>query len=168
MTFGNLDLPFNHCDNNELININNSDKYIPNDTPTSSKLPDNVITDQAIRVCNRNSFEDDSNINLSNLVGCEYYSCQDFDKLISNNYKNNVNIFHNNFNGLETKFDYFHNFLTNIASNLDIITITETSQHENNTKFKTNVELDGYSYTLCQQAVIKAELQYILGKDLMS
>ena len=144
MTFGNIDLPFNHCDNNELMKINNLDKYISNDTPNSSKLPENVITNQATRVCNRNSFEDDSNVNLSNLVGCEYYSCEDFNKLISNNYKNNVNIFHNNFNGLETKFAHLHNFLTNVDSNLDIITITETSQYENNTKFNTNVKLDGY------------------------
>ena len=143
MTFGNIIFPFNYCDNNELININNSDKYIPIDKPNSN-LPDHKITEQATRICNRNTFEED-NINLSNLVTCEYYACEDFNNLISNNNKNNVNIFHNNFNGLETKFDYFHNFLTNITSDLDIITITETSEHKNNAKFRTNVDLDGYS-----------------------
>ena len=144
MTFGNFIFPFNYCDNNELININNLDKYIPNEKPNSN-LPDHTITEQAIRVCNRNTFEEDNNINFSNLVTCEYYSCEDFDNIISKNNKNIVNIFHNNFNGLETKIDYFRNFLSNITSDFDIITITETSELKNNAKFRTNVDLDGYS-----------------------
>ena len=88
---------------------------------------------------------DDYNINLSNLDNCKYYSCQDFDNSLSKNNKNNVNIFHNNLNGLECKFDQFHNWITSNSTDLDFIAITETSQHKNNTKFKTNVEIAGYS-----------------------
>ena len=142
MTFGNnIDFPFNYCNNNDLINTNNSDKITPIDTPVTN-LPDYKITDQAIRASNRNSFDEDYNINLSNLVSCKYFSCQDFDNLLLKNNKNNVNIFHNN---LEYKFDQFHNWLTSNSIDLDFIAITETSQHKNNIKFNTNVEIDGYS-----------------------
>ena len=99
MTFGNnIYFPFNYCTNNELFNINNSDRYIPSD-PIISNLPNHKISEQAFRVSNINPIDNDYNINLSNLSGCEYYSCPDFHKLLSSNNninKNNVNIFHNN------------------------------------------------------------------------
>ena len=62
------------------------------------------------------------------------------------NNSRNVNIFHNNLNGLESKFGLLHNFLANISSDLDIIAVTETSQQINN-YFKINVSLDGYTMT---------------------
>ena len=148
MTFGNKNLfPFNYCNNKELNDINTSDRYISNET-INSNIPKHNITEQATRVSNRNLIDDEDNINLSNLSGCEYYSCPDFHKLLNNNDNhnkhNNVNIFHNNLNGLESKFDKFHNFLTTTTTDLDIIAITETSQHVTNTKFKTNVTIEGY------------------------
>ena len=145
MTFGNnINFPFNYCDTNELININNSSRYIPIETPKPD-IPSHIITEQAIRVSNLNPIDDDGEINLSNLTSCKYYSCQDYKKLVSDKKNSkNVNIFHNNFNGLELKFGQFHNFLTNINSNLDVITITETSQHITDNNFKTNVNLKGY------------------------
>ena len=151
MTFGNDSIfPFNFCSNNELNKINNSDICLPDD-PQINILPKYTITEKAINVSNLNS-QDNDNINLSNLSSCEYYSCSKFHKLISdndnNNYKN-VNIFHNNLNGLESKYDLLNNFLCSNTSNLDIITITETSQHidNTNTNFKTNVKIDGYTLT---------------------
>ena len=42
----------------------------------------------------------------------------------------NLNIFHTNINGLKSKFDNLHEFLSNVYSNLDIIAITEIS-HKN-------------------------------------
>ena len=146
MTFGNnINFPFKHCNNNELININNSDKYIAPETPKSN-LPNHIISEHATRVSNLHPPDDDDQIHSSNLSSCKYYSCLDYQKLISDNTNiKNFNIFHNNFNGLELKFDQFHNFLSTTSSDLDIIAITETSLHITNTKFKTNVDLDGYT-----------------------
>ena len=146
MTFGSYtNFPFNCCNTNELIDINNSDRYILIDTPKTD-LPNLIITEEAIIVSNLNPIDNDGEIIPSNLSSCKYYSCHDYQKLNSdkNNIKN-ISIFHNNFNGLESKFDQFHNFLINTSSDIDIIAITETSQHVNNIKFKTNVELKGYT-----------------------
>ena len=145
MTFGDNTLfPFNLCNKNELININNNDRYIPIDNPISN-LPKHIITEQAIRVSGLNTHDNECEVNLSNLSGCEYYSCTKFHKLITKkNKQNNVNIFHNNFNGLESKFDQLHHFLSSTTSDIDIIAITETSQQANNINFKTNVKLEGY------------------------
>ena len=148
MTFGNNSLfPFNHCSNNEINNINKLDTCLSNDIVIDT-LPKETITEEAIRVSNLNSHDSD-NINLSNLSSCKYYSCSKFHELMSigNNSNNNVNIFHNNLNGLESKFGLFHNFLSNNSSDLDIIAITETSQQINNLNFKMNVSLDGYTMT---------------------
>ena len=48
---------------------------------------------------------------------------------------------------IKSKFDLLHNFLSNNSSDLDIIAITETSQQINNSNFKTNVALVGYTMT---------------------
>ena len=122
MTYGNkLLFPFNDCNNIELININNCD-CLPKDNNTINNLPNYKISEQAIKASNLNQYNLNSDVNLSNLQGCHYYSCEDFQKLNSkNNHNKNVNIFHNNFNGLETKFAEFHNFLSSTPFNLDII-----------------------------------------------
>ena len=72
---------------------------------------------------------------------CEYYSIQDF-KI--NEEKGSLNIFHNNFNGLETKHDLLQEFLTNLDHKFDIITITETSEKSNNKDFLTNVDIKNF------------------------
>ena len=147
MTFGDNSLfPFNYCNNNELNNINKLDTCLPNNIVIDN-LPNEIIAEQAIKVSNLNSHDTD-NINLSNLSSCKYYSCSKFNELMSiENNSRNVNIFHNNVNGLESKFGLLHNFLSNNSSDLDIIAITETSQQINNLNFKTNVSLDGYTMT---------------------
>ena len=66
---------------------------------------------------------------------------EEFQKL---NVNNNFNIYHNNVNGLETKFKHIHNFLSNTISDMDVIAITETSQHSSSENFKKNIEFDGY------------------------
>ena len=147
MTFGNNSIfPFNYCSNNDLIDINNKDTCLINNIQTSI-LPDYKITEQAISVSNLNS-QDNDNINLSNLSSCKYYSCSKFHNLMShsnNNTNKNVNIFHNNVNGLESKFKSLHDFFSNNNSDVDIIAITETSQQINNPNFISNVKLDGYT-----------------------
>ena len=143
MTFVNNSIfPFNYCNNNDLIDINNNDTCLVNNIQTSN-LPDHKITEQAIRVSNLNA-QDNDNINLSNLSSCKYYNCSKFHNLMSHSNNNkNVNIFHNNVNGLESKFKSIHNFFSNNNSDVDIIAITETSQRNSN--FNSNLILDGYA-----------------------
>ena len=149
MTYGNKNsFPFNNCNNKEIININNCD-YLPKDNIIINNLPNYKISEQAIKASNfNNQYNLNSDVNLSNLLGCKYYSCDDFHNLkFKNNHHKNVNIFHNNFNGLESKFDEFHSFLSCTPFNLDIITITETSQlnNSNDSNFKKKVDIKGYT-----------------------
>ena len=145
MTFGNLStLPFNSCCNTELNMINNNDKYITTESNLSD-LPKFKITEEVINASNLNLNDNYNEINLSNLSNCEYYSCTKFQEIMSENNNHNVNIFHNNLNGLETKFEKVHNFLSNITIDLDIIALTETSQQSNDEQFKTNVDIPGYT-----------------------
>ena len=67
---------------------------------------------------------------------------QNMDPHKMNLYKN-LNIFHSNVNGLETKFDNLHEFLSCSLINIDFVSITETSQ-TNNENFIRNVDIGGY------------------------
>ena len=145
MTYTNFLFPFNNCNDNELKIINNSERYLPNETVVSN-LPNFTISDQAFRASNLNSLGFDCEVNLSNLSSCKYYSCLDFLNLTKqNDNSNNIKIFHNNLNGLELKFEHLRSFLSSNLSNFDIVTLTETSEQFNDNKFKTNVQMDGYS-----------------------
>ena len=58
-----------------------------------------------------------------------------FHKLQAKNVKN-FNIFHPNVNGLESHFENFHQFLSSVPNDFDVINLTETSWKENeNFKF---------------------------------
>ena len=72
---------------------------------------------------------------------CKYFTVKEIQE-----YKqwNNLNIFHNNINGLETKHDLLQQFLTNLTQNFDIITITETGQKAENPEFISNINIDNY------------------------
>ena len=59
------------------------------------------------------------------------------------NLHKNLNIFHSNVNGLETKFDNLHEFLSCSPFNIDFVAITETSQTNNENVIR-NVCIDGY------------------------
>ena len=88
-----------------------------------------------------NLCDDDLEIKLSNLEDCKYYSVEEFQKV---NFEKSFNIFHNNLNGLETKFGQLHHFLASSTSELDIIAITETSHNNESDKFKSNIKIDNY------------------------
>ena len=79
--------------------------------------------------------------NLPVHTTCKYYSANEFQNLKTSN---NLNIFHTNINGLESKFDILHEFISNTSVELDIVAITETS-HKNGDFFTTNVSLEGYN-----------------------
>ena len=136
MTFGNSStFPFNSCDSTELNCINDNDRIL-NDYLTTPQNHENIETEQAPNPCDY-----DIDIKLTNLSDCNYYSVHNFQNL---NLGKSFNIFHSNINGLESKFDLFHNLFESTFSEMDIITITETSLQTNNEYFKTNVNLDGY------------------------
>ena len=59
------------------------------------------------------------------------------------NLQKKINILHSNVNGLESKFENLHEFLTSASSNMDIVAITETSQ-KSNENFIKNVTIEAY------------------------
>ena len=71
---------------------------------------------------------------------CEYYPIEDF-KLDK---KSSLNIFHNNFNGLESKHDHLCEFLDHLEQKFDIIMITETSEKNDHGDFLTNVKIPNF------------------------
>ena len=95
-------------------------------------------------ICNNNSTTNNNNNNsifsnscdktidenILNLRNCKYYTVSEFHNSTNNN---NLNIFHNNVNGLETKFEKVHHFLSNVSTKFDIA-ITETTQRIINEK----------------------------------
>ena len=137
MTYGNLDfLPYKSSDTNELNLINSDDRYFLKDESTYKQQEININEKKAKNLC-----DDDLEIKLTNLSDCKYYSTEEFQNLKTDN---NFKIFHNNVNGLETKFKLLHNLFANCLLDLDIIAITETSNQDPNNEFKSNIKLAGY------------------------
>ena len=77
---------------------------------------------------------------LPSNLNSKYHSVLDFQKL---KVQKNFNIFHANVNGLETKFDNLHTFLAGAMSAMDVVAITETSEHKDHS-FITNTSMEGY------------------------
>ena len=77
---------------------------------------------------------------LSIKSSSKYHSVNDY-QLLKNS--KNLNIFHTNINGLESKYDNLHEFLSSITTKLDIVAITETSEKEE-VGFINNVKIEGY------------------------
>ena len=140
MTFGDLNfLPYKSCDSNEIKLINSNDRCFINDETIYNQQDVNInaINERkSINLCDH-----DLELKLSNLSDCSYYSTEEFQNL---NTDNNFKIFHNNVNGIETKFDLLHNFFASCLSDLDIIAITETSNQDPNNEIKSNIKLVGY------------------------
>ena len=132
MTYGTFSFPYNSCNAKELNLINSSDNFCQEEPIV--KQDNNEI--KALNLC-----DDDLDTKLSNLTECKYYSINEFQNLKQNK---NFNIFHNNINGLETKFELLHNFFANCDLDLDVIAITETSNQDINNEFKTNIKIAGY------------------------
>ena len=57
--------------------------------------------------------------------------------------RGNLNLFHSNVNGLESKFENLNQFLGSSLTNFDIIAISVTSEKED-ISFISNVDLEGY------------------------
>ena len=116
-------LPFHSCSHEDFF-----EKPIAQEKQKECTLPVNTLKD-----CNQ----------IKSITDCNFYSKNSFNQ--SHESIENFNIFHNNFNGLESKFDLFHHFLKNCSKDFDILAISETSQKLNSSCFQSNVDLKGYN-----------------------
>ena len=136
MTFGDITtFPYGQVDDFELKCINEKDKI--NTVNEQTGTPLDTHAKRAPDLCNI-----DNGVKLSNLTDCEYYITEEFQNI---NINNNFNVFHCNVNGLESKFDNLHEFLSSANSEIDLVAITETSLQSNNDFFLKNVTLNGFS-----------------------
>ena len=125
--------PFGLETNHELFNINNLDSL-----KTLEMLPNYEIVSRASDIGALKQFDVDENI--INNINSRYYPAYEFQKL---KVKQTFNLFHTNLNGLEHKFEQLNNFVMNTDMELDIIGLSETSQHEGE-DFGLNVMMHGY------------------------
>ena len=98
MKFNNEHFAFTLVEDEEILKINNSDsmrfcEFLPS-------LGDISETDRYVNIHLQNGNDVDQNI--SSLLSSKYYSVNAFQQLDT---PNNLNIFHSNVNGLESKFD---------------------------------------------------------------
>ena len=135
MKFNNENFAFTLIDDSEIEKINNSDtmrfcEFLPSFDCIHE-------TDKFMSVQNDTDYDQ----NISSMLHSKYYSVDSFQQLKNHN---NLNIFHSNVNGLESKFDSLHEFLSGTSSASDIVAITETSEQSDNF-FISNVSLEGYT-----------------------
>ena len=95
--------------------------------------------DKLFRFQPQSADSDDFDDNIPSLLNTKYYSVNAFQQL--NNF-NNLNVFHSNVNGLESKFDALHDFLVNTKAGFDIVAIAETSEQSENS-FLSNISIEG-------------------------
>ena len=101
-------------------------------------LPKFAIVNEVSKFSNQ--YDKEIDYNLPVCTSYKYYTVNEFQTLKNSN----LNIFHTNINGLESKFDNLQEFVSSTSFGLDIISITETS-HKNSEFFATNVSLKGYN-----------------------
>ena len=103
-----------------------------------NSLPQFEVITEVSKFSNYPDNEPDYNLPIH--TSCKFYMINEVQKLKTSL---NLNIFHTNKNGLESKFDNLHEFISNDYLDLDIIAITETS-HKKEEFFPTNVSLKGF------------------------
>ena len=133
MKFNHENIPFTLSDNSELSNINNSDNM-----EFCKSLPSLEKIYETNNFSNYPSQSDE--YSLPSNLSSKYHTVSEFQKL---KIEKNFNIFHSNVNGLESKFGTLHTFLAGAASQVDVIAITETSEHIDH-GFLSNIDMDGY------------------------
>ena len=124
--------PFGMIDNFDLANLLENDSIC-----ILNHLPSYEITSKAKSFL-LDKFDIDDNV-VSN-INSKYYSVKDFQSVIKG--PDSFTIFHSNLNGLESKFDELHSFVT-CSKEIDFICISETSQKINN-DFCSNILIPGY------------------------
>ena len=135
MKFHYNNIPFTLSDTYELEKINMSDSM-----QIFDHLPSLETIYETKKLATFKVTNSDEEGTLPTLVNSKYYDINEFQKL---KIQKNLNIFHSNANGLESKFDVLQTFLAGSVTALDLIAITETSEN-NATSFISNIDLDGY------------------------
>ena len=125
--------PFTLCDDVEIQNLNNS-----NSLKFCESLPKFEVVSEVSKFANHSDNEPDYNLPVH--TSCKYYTINEVQNLKT---ASNLNIFHTNVNGIESKFENLHEFIANVYSDFDIIAITETT-HKKDEIFTTNVSINGF------------------------
>lgn len=147
ISFIHVNIPFTLCNNLDLLNLNAS-----NSTKFLNSLPTLEIISEISKISDLSS--SDVDLNLAYQYDCSYYSVNDIQNL---NLNKNLNIFHSNINGLESKFENLHEFLFSTKSKMDIVALTETSER----KFLNLMsKLKDMEIILLPLILVKAELLY--------
>ena len=100
----------------------NNDDNINNNSNNNNNNNNNIFSNSCDKIIDEN---------ILDLTNCKYHTVSEFHNSTDNN---NLHIFHNNVNGLETKFENLHHFLSNDNTKFNIIAITETTQRITNEK----------------------------------
>ena len=113
--FNHQHIPFTLSDEHEIDMINNSD---------TMKFCENLPTLEEIYETSKFSGfpKPMEEATLPSNLNSKYHTVRDFQKL---KIQKNFNIFHANVNGLESKFDNLHTFLSGSNTAMDVIAITE-------------------------------------------
>ena len=133
MQFYHQHIPFTLSDEHEVEMINSTD---------TMQFCENLPTLEEIYETSKFSTfpKPMEEASLPSNLNSKYHSVRDFQKL---KIQKKINIFHANVNGLESKFDNLHTFLSGSNSAMDVIAITETSENKDNS-FIGNISLEGY------------------------
>ena len=99
-------------------------------------LPKANIVSESMKYLSSNEI----NLDIPTKSSCRYDSVEEYRQLKKSD---NLDIFHANVNGLDSKYDNLHKFLSGISKKIDIWALTETSEKED-ASFLTNVEIEGY------------------------
>ena len=125
-------IPFTRLQTSELIdmNKNNTMKFLetlppPNIIQETTKFSTVKLTDIMEELPSKSS--------------SKYYPLEQFKKIKGGKFS----MFHSNVNGLESKLDHISQFISSLDRKLDVITLTETSEHEES-GFISNIDLEGY------------------------
>ena len=130
--FNLINVPFTTCDINELSNINNTN---------SMRFLQSLPKVEIVKETSDYSYQSaDINFELPSNTNCRYILVNEYQQLNKNK---NLNIFHANLNGLESKFDNLCEFISGTVHNIDVMAITETSE-KNDVGFLNNVEIEGF------------------------
>ena len=134
MEYNHLHIPFTLCETSDLININTCDTMA-----FCKNLPSLEIIHETSSYY-KYSLPDVNELDVPMLLTSKYHSVNDFQQL---KIEKNFNIFHSNVNGIESKIDCLQMFLGGSKSVMDVLAISETSEHSEQS-FITNVNMDGY------------------------
>ena len=113
--------------------------------PWVDTIPSFEITSDLINLPNLDDYNIDEHIPAN--VNSSYYTIQDLSKLDIS--ESNFSLFHMNTRSLSPHFDELLSTLATLKINFYVICVSETWNSFEN-PIKTNVEIPGYSYFLCQ------------------